>query len=152
MELKDWIELVVPIVSNGILIFLLQGYFNRRLERKQGKAAQIATVVREYQKHSEKISNLMQNFAYSLEEAEQNAILTQIFSVAAKELFPYFDRHSIILENFKETNSDTLECTNKLRDALAAQNHQLAVKYLNELNKYMQKISNECDKYILNNL
>ena len=151
MESKDWIELIIPIVSNGILVYLLQSYFNRRLEKKQGKATQITAIVQEYQKYAESISRLMQNFAYSLEEAEQNTILTDIYAIATKELFPYFDRHSAILNDFKEINSATLECANKLRDALTTQNRQLAVKHLDEFNGYMQKISNECDQYILHN-
>ena len=152
MELKDWIELLVPIITNGILIYLFQSLFSKKLEKKQGKATQIITIVRQYQLFAEKISDLLQNFTYSLDETEQNTILSQVFGVAAKELFPYFDRHSVILENFQNINSDTLICTNKLRDALSAQNRESAVIYLNELNKHIQMLSNECDAYILKKL
>ena len=99
MELKDWIELLVPIIANGILIYLFQSFFSKKLEKKQGKATQITTIVRQYQLFAEKISDLLQNFTYSLNEIEQNAILSQVFAVAVKEMFPYFDRHSVILEN-----------------------------------------------------
>ena len=152
MELKDWIELLVPIIANGILIYLFQSFFSKQLEKKQGKATQITTIVRQYQLFAEKISDLLQNFTYSLNEIEQNAILSQVFAVAVKEMFPYFDRHSVILENFQDINSDTLICTNKLRDALSAQNRESAVIYLNELNKHIQMLSNECDAYILKKL
>ena len=152
MELKDWIELLVPIITNGILIYLFQSLFSKKLEKKQGKATQIITIVRQYQLFAEKISDLLQNFTYSLDETEQNTTLSQVFAVAAKELFPYFDRPSVILENFQNINSDTLICTNKLRDALSAQNRESAVIYLNELNKHIQMLSNECDAYILKKL
>ena len=152
MELKDWKELLVPIITNGILNYLFQSLFSKKLEKKQGKATQIITIVRQYQLFAEKISDLLQNFTYSLDETEQNTILSQVFAVAAKELFPYFDRHSVILENFQNINSDTLICTNKLRDALSAQNRESAVIYLNELNKHIQMLSNECDAYILKKL
>ena len=60
MELKDWIELLVPIITNGILIYLFQSLFSKKLEKKQGKATQIITIVRQYQLFAEKISDLLE--------------------------------------------------------------------------------------------
>lgn len=152
MELKDWVGLVVPIISNGILIYLFQSYFNKKLEKTQRRSNQISAVVKEYQMIAEKISVLLQNFTYDVSETEQSNIMGQIFAIASKELFPYFDRHTNILEHFQNVNRNTLDCTNNLRNAFATQNRELAVQYLNELNKYLQKLSNECDEYILNRL
>ncbi len=37
MEVKDWILLFVPIIANGVLLYIIQSYFNQKMKQNEHK-------------------------------------------------------------------------------------------------------------------
>lgn len=149
MNKSAWLELVVPIFANGVLIYLIQSYFSKKNDKQKSRTSQIRVVVREYQVIAERISDILQKFSYDNLGEEQNIILNDLFRVMVMEFHPYFCRHAKVLSHFADLDKAIKDSANNLGDTLKTNEVKEARKHLNELNKLLFELSNECDRYIL---
>ena len=139
MELKDWILLIVPIISNGIIIFILEKIFEKRRIVRNTKYEYISIMRRKIDislnlhaqatkkanenenVSSEEINSLIQQYIDSCLDVYYYHIQNKIIF---KSLDDYMERMAVLLKEFSNCihkDNNGLECSlilNKIRDIL----------------------------------
>ena len=82
METKDWIVLFVPIVCNGIFLFLFQFYLKRYFEKRDRVRIERVKTFQELYTHAESAQTAM----YALLHQKQDDNFTELFNRVAEQI------------------------------------------------------------------
>ena len=105
MEIKDWIVLFVPIVCNGIFLFLFQFYLKRYFEKRDWVRSEHIKTFQELYTHTESAQTAM----YALLHQKQDDNFSELFNRVAEQIHQlkrFYDANRPELEMF---NSDLQE-------------------------------------------
>ena len=108
METKDWIVLFVPIVCNGIFLFLFQFYLKRYFEKRDRVRIERVKTFQELYTHAESAQTAM----CALLHQKQDDNFTELFNRVAEQIHQ--------LKRFYDANEPQLEIFNaKLQEVFS---------------------------------
>lgn len=152
MEAKDWIQLLVPIFCNGVILFILQKIFERNFEKRQISR----TIKLEY------TSQLRQKVDYSLElhakavrfanegsNANQNILMAtlQEYVDASLDVYYYYIQNKEFFGSFEKHMDRIAELIMSLKDVKALRNNDDITQVsttLNQVRDEMMLIKSNC--------
>lgn len=107
MECKDWIGLLVPIICNGILIFVFQKILSRKIER-QSKRQDIRDDVlkRFWNKLQELNDTFVQTNIAVMRDPKVAGNSLDIFQSVILDIIQYYDTNEFDLKVFSEEFND----------------------------------------------
>lgn len=76
MESKDWILLIVPVIMNGILIFIMQSFFQMKIQRSNENHSKKRKINEEFWALIRESKNKFRTFAYGLQDGDNESITT----------------------------------------------------------------------------
>lgn len=104
METKDWILMVVPIISNGILVFLIQSIFQSRLKHNEHKDevkrkinSELFSLLLESKNNFRALGHCLTDHPESTELFNQNL---GKFNFGIRKLLDYYNDYSFYLSNY----------------------------------------------------
>ena len=150
MELKDWIILIVPIISNGILITLFQTILNRKIERKNKRQKLRDQTFMLFLEHVQKLNDI---FITANADAQQNpnslSINLSIMQNQVLVIVTYYNTNKFDLDIF---SSMFISFINKWQDFIntykSYSNTSLTKCMQDELGNKLQLAMNENQELI----
>lgn len=106
MELKDWIIMLVPIILNGVCLFIFQLLFKRKFEKMEKKTEYRHVILKEF---LEILKNFYEKF-WTIRNADQDiscggADFSDSWNTATNQIqniLMYYDTHKAALNDMEE--------------------------------------------------
>ena len=135
METKDWILMVVPIISNGILVFIIQSIFQSRVKHNE---------------HKDEVKRKINSELFSLLLESKNNFRA-LGHCLTDQLFDYYNDYSFYLSNYSsiiqrlESTYNEYIAFGRTHLTLNNESRQQLQDYINTLFKL---ICNASERYI----
>lgn len=143
MELKDWILLIVPILCNGIIIFILQKVFEKKQRKFAIKYEYFANIRNRIDISLELHAKLTRraNENHPINDEEINSIIGDFFN-SCLDIYYYYVQNQTIFTCIKQHNEklavlimEAIECSHDKR----AYSTSISQK-VNEIRDVLQKM------------
>lgn len=155
MEVKDWILLLVPIASNGIILYIIQLYFQSKLkhgehknEVKQKINAEFFALLLEAKNCFRALAHCPVDDPQSTELFSQNLVK---FNLSIRNTLDYYHDYSFYLKNYSSSITQ-LETVFHEYLVFSDQNSTLTDKseqqFMDYLNQLFNLISDAAERYI----
>ena len=112
METKDWILMIVPIVANGILIYIIQSFFQSKLKHNEHKNevkrkinAELFSMLLETKSNFRTLGHCLIDHPENTELFNQNLAK---FNLGIRKLLDYYNDYSFYLGDYS-SNIEQLE-------------------------------------------
>ena len=159
MELKDWLLLLIPIFFNGLIIYLVQATFQKKIKRDEHKDEVKRKISNEFFSLLLNSKETFRSLGHYL-EANQNSpdqfgVYLGNFNLSIRRLLDYYCDYKLYLKDFSLT-VDTLNTTFEeyISYMLPYQHQQIAddirIKLQEYINKLFKLICNASDQYLKN--
>lgn len=151
MSTKDWILLLVPILFNGVVVFLLQKIFERKQLALTEKYKYVSIM-------QQKVDNALVLYVKALQaignDLTQISLLQQ-FSNSYSEVYYYYQQNQTLFKHLKKNMDELIKAHNqimseqlKLKDNennLEAKSHMESLFY--RIYELLQSIQNDCVQF-----
>lgn len=109
MESKDWISLFVPLLCNGIVLFLFQFYFKRYVEKRDRVRSKRITIFEELYAHTENVQTAMYALLHQKPDYNPDYNFTELFNHVAKQIHQLKRFYDANESQFKAFNAELQE-------------------------------------------
>ena len=111
MTQKDWLLLIIPILCNGVVVFLLQQLFEKRQLVIAGKQEYVSLFQKKVDATIESILDV------SLLATNEQPISLEKFCASYVDLFQYYQLNTELFKRIKKEMNQTLEIYQKIKEA-----------------------------------
>jgi len=153
MAARDWILLAIPILANGVLVFIIQSYFKYRLEKNKANYERRRMIKDTYFQYLLAVKNSYKQLAYAAHgsefEKEKFIASYNMYADNIRELNDYYNTYKVVLANFKSNAEnlcsifDSFSSTTKLKWSETTRNTLVSL-----INKMYELICSICDLYL----
>lgn len=102
MQIRDWIIIIVPIICNGIIIFLVQKHYAQRLERKLRQDVRLINTITDFKKEIHKGTVILSEFNDPLSAEATNDAVKRMRDFFIKDFCIFYDNNRIALSYNEE--------------------------------------------------
>ncbi|MCM1172847.1 MAG: hypothetical protein NC393_12085 [Clostridium sp.] len=137
MEKKDWILLLVPILCNGVIMFLLQKAFEKRQLVLNEKYKYVSLML-------QKVDKALDLFVKTLQTTDDD--LTQInrlnqFSASYCEVYYYYQQNQTLFKHLENSMTELIKTHEEIqKDLLAIQNNKHTPEVVRHMELLFYKI------------
>lgn len=157
MELKDWLSLFIPIIFNGLLIWIFQYIIKNRIERQMAFRTLREDIFKIYiEKITQSIfacRNLYSakaNTTVGDDESMKNLdVALHELRTSIRELYYYFETYKVVLSTNGSVASKHFELKSKFEEwVLNWNNSEIQISFIHDSENILQNILNEGLKHI----
>lgn len=148
MTSKDWILLIVPIILNGMIIFIIQKSLSIKFEKKIRNQISTSKTIGEFQDTIKESVYLLSKLRYNAKSNEINNIINEFFNKITTQLLPSYYLHKKVLCLLEKDICELEAQSNELIEAIKTDNLKKANIYINKIHDILLEISNQCDRIL----
>ena len=163
MELKDWLVIIIPIASNGIILFLFQQLFLAKAKKLERTNTYKQDVLKDFLSQLQEFYRLLRDISKISDRSGQEHTFASLWNPAAnfmQTLIVFADTHPITNNNTKlgfkacrdkwQVITDLLyEDTKKNPSSISRECVRLFGREYLQLNELVKKCMAACEKEIL---
>lgn len=151
MESKDQILLLVPIIVNGIFLFVFQKIISGKFDRQEKKNELSLNVLGAFRAHVISSIQAMNNLQTTLNHGGDGSKEMEGYCKTVQELCNYYSVYKVVLSGYEKEMGELVNSLNSCISII--KNHKNKLKQnemnfiINELNKndeILQKICEKC--------
>lgn len=152
MELKDWILLFIPILFNGILIWIFQFMLKSFFEHKEFYKKLREQIFNVYIEKLSECIELNRKVTFSVVNSSDNNDLEQnIYKLRdnIRNLLFYYEMYTVILSTNDKVANEYSKIKIRYMEWIENwNNNNIQISFLKDCGIILQSIMNECLKYI----
>ncbi len=157
MEIKDWVLLLIPILFNGIIIYFIQAYFQRKLKQDEHKHEIKRKINNKFFSLLLEVKNNFRRLGYLLQENPNYTKLFEEylseFNQSIRKSLDYYGDYKLYLNDFS-SEIVTLDSTFEEYISYGLMHQQLdnisRKKLQDYINRLFQLICHASDRHLEN--
>lgn len=147
MEMKDWLTLIIPIVCNGIVIFVIQRWISIKSERRMKVFLLKIEGLREFKKFIDELLIVYSETNYTKTDHGEIELLEKLIR-KLHQIIPFRDSHLVLLNKHLHSIDNVLDKGNQMIDALERLDNVLGRQYFLELRELLVELATNIDEEI----
>lgn len=153
MNTKDWILLLVPVLCNGVVVYVLQKIFERKQLISAGKYRYVTVL---QQKTDNALALFVQVLQASGNDSEQ-IIYLNLFIKSYCDVFYFYQQNQTIFKPLKKYMDELIKTheeikTNQLRANDIKHSHEVSIhlqSLLRKIFELLQSIQKDCINHVI---
>ena len=122
METKDWIVMTVPIIVNGIVLFMFQKWFSTKIERNNEAFSRKTKILDEARQLTLQSVDALQKLIYTNNKGGNGLFEFEIYQASVKDLIDYFYLNKAVLSKYISLVDELVSSLNKFIEAINQRN------------------------------
>jgi hypothetical protein len=140
----EGLKLIIPIISNGLVIFFVQKFYMNKIEKSIRNASRVEKVIQQFKQELIKMLTLLAEFKYEGTDKTVGYI-NRFGEIVIKEFNPYYLANKNTLQQHDKKINQFITTYNLFSDSLKLRDIPLAAKHINSMEDILTELCKESD-------